>query len=111
MKHTRNTTVHNNTRNKKMRGKIVTLGFIIASMVITYLPRNVIGLATVISGPNNTILNIRGIFQFLVVFDPLFNPIIYVISVKEYREGFRLAARKICKTKPNAVTPTQQASR
>ena len=63
MKNMANTSVHSTTENKKRRGKLVTLGLIIASMVMTYLPRITIGIITLFSDPDDTMLIIRRMVQ------------------------------------------------
>lgn len=74
----------------RMRNNLITLGLIIIITSITVLPRSFVGFyAYSVAGPEKVSDLIMVVNTVFLLFNPLFDPLVYVLRIKKYREFLR----------------------
>ena len=78
-----------------MRRNAKTLGIIIIVTLIASIPRSVMPFYSLYTGPVEFTLTVLFLCNGCLILKPLFDPIMYVFFVKEFRERIRSLCNKV----------------
>ena len=78
-----------------MRRNVKTLGIVIIITLMARIPRSVMSFYSLYTGPVESTLTVLFLCNVCLILKPLFDPIIDVLCVTEFREGIRSLCNKV----------------